>query len=268
MTLEHTEFNVTTDPTKNNFNSDVPKMTEQAETFSTSSNSAPQDMSIPTLVDLCFEEIKKYRHGKPFNDQFALELFRRALREHDALAWEAIQRNFHGIVLRWLQGHPMRTAACRLDSEENYIAQAFTRFWVAMLNNQGLTFRTLASVLQYLRACLNGIILDTVRTYSRPREIPLPESEVLEELVANDGDDVDELWETIKSLLSDERQQRVAYLLFYCRLKPREILHYLPQEFSDIQEIYRLRRNIMERSLRAADLFRYRFNASGERDDK
>lgn len=265
MTPQNTVFKVTIQLVKNTFNSDEPEMTEQEEVFIMSSHSEPQDMNVSTLVDLCLKEINKYRHGQPSNDQFALELFRRALSEHDTLAWQAIQQSFYGIVLRWLQGHPMRTEACRLDSEENYVAQTFTRFWVATVNNQEIAFRTLAAVLQYLRACLNGIILDTVRTYSRPREVSLPESDVLEELAADDRDDADELWEVIKSLLTDERQQRVAYLLFYCHLKPREILWYQPREFSDIREIYRLRRNIMERLIRSADLFRYRL--AEERDD-
>lgn len=267
MTLLKTAINLTTDPAKNNFNSDAPDMTEQTEVFIMSSNIAPQHMSVATLVDLSLEEMYKYRQGKPFNDQFALELFRRALRERDPLAWEAIQQNFYGIVMRWLQGHPMRIAACRLDSEENYVAQTFARFWIATVNNPNLAFRSLAAVLQYLRACLNGLILDTLRTYSRSQEITLPESDALEELAVDDGDDADELWEVIKSLLPDERQQRVAYLLFYCNLKPREIIRYLPQEFSNIHVIYRLRRNIIDRLTRAGDVFRYRLNTEGERDN-
>jgi len=42
-------------------------------------------------------------------------------------------------------------------------------------------------------------------------------------------------------------------LFFNCGLKPEEIVHFCPQEFSDVQEVYRLRRNILEQLLRHAD---------------
>jgi len=39
-----------------------------------------------------------------------------------------------------------------------------------------------------------------------------------------------------------------------------KIIHFCPQEWSNVQEIYRLRRNILERVLRNADQLRWWFN--------
>jgi len=58
-------------------------------------------------------------------------------------------------------------------------------------------------------------------------------------------------------LLPDAREQRVAYLLFHCGLKPREIVHYCSREFSKVSEIYRMRRNILLRLMRNADNIRW-----------
>jgi hypothetical protein len=55
-----------------------------------------------------------------------------------------------------------------------------------------------------------------------------------------------ELWKTIQEILPDVRIQRLAYLLFHCDLKPREIIHFCSEEFSDLQEIYRLYQAILE----------------------
>ncbi len=66
----------------------------------------------------------------------------------------------------------------------------------------------------------------------------------------------------MKSLLAGEREQRVAYLLFHCNLKPREIVRYCPGEFSGEGEIYRIKRNIMERLLRNSDTIRWRLGGS------
>jgi len=93
----------------------------------------------------------------------------------DQEAWAWVQRCFGGVVLNWLRGHPQRAHACRLESEENYVAQAFVRFWQTTASYQRVDFNTLAAALQYLRASLNGAILDTLRVYARPRETSLPE---------------------------------------------------------------------------------------------
>ena len=61
------------------------------------------------------------------------------------------------------------------------------------------------------------------------------------------------VWERLHKNLLNVREQRLAYLLFHCGFKPGEIVHCCPQEFSDMCEIYRLRRNIIERILRNVD---------------
>ena len=75
-----------------------------------------------------------------------------------------------------------------------------------------------------------------------------------------DSHEAGEVWEAIRGLLPDEREQRVAYLLYHCGLKPREIVSFCPQEFSEVREVYRLRRNIVHRLLRNAASIRWRLN--------
>jgi len=79
------------------------------------------------------------------------------------------------------------------------------------------------------------------------------------EPVVEDSMDIGEIWEILQEMLPDARERRLAYLLFHCGLKPREIVRFCPQEFNDIPEICRLRRNIMERLLRNTDQMRNNF---------
>lgn len=219
---------------------------------------ALSSMSVSTLAEHCKWEIINYRHGDPSNDRYALELFRRAMLQCDECAWECLQQVFNEILRGWMRHHPSRETACYLDSEENYIALAFERFWQATVHNQQLEFSTLPAALHYLRASLHGAILDTLRAYSRPREAPLPQSGDPAEPQVEDQEDSRELWEIIQRLLPHAREQRLAYLLFHCGLKSREVVRFCPQEFNDVQEVYRLRRNIMQRLLRNADHIRWR----------
>ncbi len=184
-------------------------------------------LSVSALAARCTSEISKYRCGEPYNDQYCVELFRRAMVQHDPLAWEIVQQRFQETMLRWMRAHPQKELACRLDSEENYVALAFAR------------------------------ILDTLRDYLRPNAVPLPEPGEPGEPFAEDSHEGCEVWEVIQNLLPGEREQRVAYLLFHCSLKPREIVRFCPEEFSEVKEIYRLRRNIMERLLRHTDYLRW-----------
>jgi hypothetical protein len=220
----------------------------------------PQNMSLSALAQCCMQEIDSFRRGEPSNEQYGIELFRRAVTERDPRAWEVVQQCFHDMMLGWMRHHPMRKAASRFDGEENYVAQAFARFWLATAGNGHITFKTLAAGLLYLRACLSGTLLDTLRAYSRPREMSLPESGKPGEPVVEESDDGREVWEIIRGLIPNDREQRVAYLLFHCGLKPREIVRFCQEEFPNVEEIYRLRRNIVERLLRQEDQIRWRLN--------
>ena len=218
-----------------------------------------QALSISALVEQCQQEIQAYRRGKPFNEAYGLELLHRAIMQGDQVAWAGLQQCLGEMVRGWLRCHASREAACRRESEENYVALAFERFWQATVQ-QRVAFETLAGALAYLRASLHGALLDTLRAYSRPKEVSLLETGEPGEPYGEDQTDSNEVWEILQTMLPNRREQRLAYLLYYCGLKPREIVRFCPKEWSDIQEIYRLRRNIMERLLRNADQLRWRFN--------
>lgn len=222
-------------------------------------NRSAQALSVSALVEQCQQEIQAYRRGEPSNGAYGLELLHRAIMQGDQAAWQGLQQCLGEMVRGWLRCHPARAAACRWESEENYVALAFERFWQATVQQQ-LAFETFAGALAYLRASLHGALLDTLRAYSRPNEVSLPEAGEPGEPYGEDQTDSSEVWEILQTMLPNAREQRLAYLLYHCGLKPREIVRFCPQEWSDIQEIYRLRRNIMERLLRNADQLRWRLN--------
>jgi hypothetical protein len=216
------------------------------------------EMSHPVLAAHCIRELNKYCRREPCTDTYGVELLHRATVQGDQEAWAWVQHCFGGVVLDWLRRHPQRAHACRLESEEHYVALAFERFWQATTSNQRVEFSTLAAALQYLRASLNGAILDTLRADARRREIPLSEPGEPGEPHMEDVIFSSEVWDILKTVLSNPREVRLAYLLFHCGLKPREIILSCSGEFSDVREVYRLKRNILERLLRNEDRLRWR----------
>jgi hypothetical protein len=173
-----------------------------------------------------------------------LELFQRASTHGDLQAWAAFQQGLEETVLTWLHEHPGCQAACRLHSERHFVAQAFERLRQAVVQEQ-VTCETFSEVLVYLRASLNGVILETLRASSRPGAVSSPW------LDGEDSpEDRSEVWDLLQARLSDRRELRLAYLLYHCGLEPAEIVRGSPQEWSDIQEVARLRRSILERLMK------------------
>jgi len=108
----------------------------------------------------------------------SLELLRSAIAHDDQDAWAGFQRCLEETVLTWLHEHPSRVAACHGPCEKHLVVQAFERFRQATGQAQ-MAFETLAGALVYLRASLHGVILDTLRTLSRPGEVSRPVRRVL-----------------------------------------------------------------------------------------
>ena len=221
------------------------------------SHCPPGEMSLMTLAKRCTEEINKYRRNEPSDDRYGMEIVRRAIALRDDDAWTTLQRQFTENARSWFAHHTCREEALRYENEQDYIDHAFRRFWQAT-SGQALTFTSLAGALHYLRLCLHCAIMDTLRTYAHAHLEALPQPGHPDEPQTEDCYNESELWETINNLLANERERRVAYLHFHCNLKPREIMRHCPGEFSNETEIYRIKRNIMERITRNIDKIRWR----------
>jgi hypothetical protein len=112
-----------------------------------------------------------------------------------------------------------------------------------------------AAALHYLCACQHGAMLDTLRADARQKKVPLPE---LGKAFEEDQAENSKVWEALQVILPTRRELRLAYLLYYCGLGPIEIVRFCPQEWSDVQEIYHLRRAILDRLMRDGDQLRWR----------
>ena len=91
-----------------------------------------------------------------------LELLRRASTYGDLQAWEAFQQSLEETVLAWFHEHPYCEAACRVYCERYFVSQAFGRLRQGIMQKQ-ITGGMLSDVLVYLRASLNGAILESLR---------------------------------------------------------------------------------------------------------
>jgi hypothetical protein len=201
-------------------------------------------MSTDELLDHCMNEIGLYHQGEVKGDTYCVELLRRATLQKDQNAWGAVQQCLSETVRGWLEGHPHKETACSMNREEHYVTQAFERFFQATVRQQ-ISFSTLADALLSLRTYLNSALLDALRASSRSSEIMSPRRSETEQSGVR-GSKQSEVWEMLRNMLSDMREQRLVYLLFHCGLKPKDIVRTYPQEFPDVEEISGLRHRLIQ----------------------
>jgi len=175
-----------------------------------------------------------------------LELVRHVRVHGGQAARVEVEQYLGEVVLAWLRCHPNREVACSFEGKEHYVSLTFERFWQIVVQRQD-TCETLTEVLTCLRASLQGAILETLRVSSTPEVVANLRPDVKDH--SNSG----ELWDRLVALLPNQREQRLAYLLYHCGLGPLEIVRFFPHEWSDVQEIYRLRRSILDRLLNNAN---------------
>ena len=215
-------------------------------------------LALRELMTFCLEELQMHRRKQPVDGRYCMELLQRATLLQIDEAWEALLRLLNEHVLIWLRAHPSYSLAITYDSEENYTALTFTRFWSAM-REQRMRFSNLPTVLSYLHATLNSTVIDTLRSYMRVKCVSLLDPSIAEsmEVAIEESYDDDDTWNSIQSLLENEDERQIMYLLYYCGLKPREVVTRFPTQFPDVKDVYRLNHNIIERLRRKRDRLRW-----------
>jgi DNA-directed RNA polymerase specialized sigma24 family protein len=227
-----------------------------------------QAMSLADVAHRCAEETRNFYLDLFSDERFCLEIFRRALVKDDNAALEALQEQFSENVVSWFRHHPGRWDALKIESEQNYVHDAFTRLWQWGHNQQArmkqLTefndisgLDSMAGAMRFLYKCLDTQIRDRLRQYRREQTVPIIED--IDIPVAPEDEayvNRKELWSEIRLVLVDDREYRIIYLAYHDGLKPRQICKLCPDEFDDIKEVRHLMKSGMDRLRRHKEILR------------
>lgn len=217
-----------------------------------------RELPLVELARRCREETLRFLGGEDRDDAFCFEIFQRAVVDRDDYAWEAIVAQYRGIVLAYVSQH---TAAALLREPDDYwINRAFQRFWTAVGAERFGQFPDLPALLKYLKMCVHSVLMDEVR--ARRSGAPASLEDIPENLPATTNAEHsvlgklsgEQLWSAIQRLLQDEAEQRVVYLSFARDLKPAEIAERHPNLFDGVADVYRVKRNVIERLRRSAEI--------------
>ncbi|MGH2354907.1 MAG: RNA polymerase sigma factor [Chloroflexota bacterium] len=210
-----------------------------------------QGLGVADLARACQAEAGRSRAEATRDGRCSLELFRRAICERDERAWEALFTVYGGLVRAWIRRIP--SPAPVQDEADALVAQVFGRFWLAVGPERLADFPTGAAVLKYLKLCAHSVVMDEVRARRASRQEALETIAVSEEPTTESETAVightaaQELWETIAGVIQDEAERRVAYLSLVLDLRPREIQAHEPQRYPAVADVYRHKRNALDR---------------------
>jgi RNA polymerase sigma factor (sigma-70 family) len=218
-----------------------------------------QHMSVAALAQRCAQETDLFFSHQNYNSAYCFELFQRAIRNKDERALEVLIAQYQPLVARWVDRWMSKHPDFSLFNEEtqDFVAQAFERFWISFTSAKLERSQSLAAVLRYLQMCVNGAITDAWRKARRLQVEQGSEGEeheiseaapTPEELVQNA-----EFWQFLKGKARDPNEYIVLYASYYLGLSPREILAEYPKEFGSIREIYQYKANFQERLERDED---------------
>ena len=202
----------------------------------------------------CTEERSESQQGMPAAEPSGFELFRRALVAREERAWEAIYACYGSLVRRWA-----RRAGSDPDAVESVLAAAFERLWRAVDAAKFDRFPDLRSLLRYLKLCVQAAEIDRRRRAARQAlEVALEAPDAREgigSLAAADDTERQaletvsrqEFWEVIQRRCGGQQELLVIRLSFLEGLPPREICRRAPTQFPSVRDVYRAKRNVLDR---------------------
>jgi RNA polymerase sigma factor (sigma-70 family) len=214
----------------------------------------------------CREEARRNRERE---SGYCFELFRRALEAQDEGAWQAIQEQYRGMVLNWLQ----TAAHHRLAAEEaeDLLQNTLEKFWRTLGNRRKLAiaerFAHVGALLKYLRQCAVTAQLDARRQAQRRdrlNQILIIEAETagsatggnaffeqrhLEHLYQEEQLQKVRRW--LHSEVEDELEKLVLQLSYEQALKPADIAAGYPQQFASVHEVRQIKERVLKRARRA-----------------
>ncbi len=221
-------------------------------------------MPLAALVGACREETGRFLRREPSREEFCFELIRRAIDGGDPAAWQAVYEQYRGVVLAWIRQHPASSATRAAGEDDDYrVNRTFERFWTAVGAERFRLFPGLAATLRYLKMCAHSVLLDEIRARGAVQLDALSERTadlhtVPDAVEAAVGELAGrELWQVISAELGDEAERLVARLCFALDLKPREVYERHPDRFASVDDVYRVKRNLLDRLRRSPEVRRF-----------
>jgi len=220
-------------------------------------------LTIAGIAHRCRQETEHFFQRQSYDPWYCFELLRRAIVDRNQRAWELVYNQYRPLVAGWVKRHSAFPGSG--EEIQYFVNRAFEKMWMALTPDKFSHFSDLKSLLRYLQMCVHSVILDQVRVAEQA--VVGVEAEDLDAESNATGTVVEnqalarvhrqELWDQINARLHDEKERQVVYASFVLALKPRELCAQFRETFRDVQEVYRVKENVLARLRRDAELLEF-----------
>lgn len=225
--------------------------------------SNPKYLSLTDLASNCAKETELFFQHRDHDTRYCFELFRRAVCEKDQAAWELIYHQYQSLVTGWVMQHKRFHASG--EEAQYFVTGAFGKISTILTAEKFEKFADLQSLLYYLKMCVHSAITDYNRVADHASlhvsleelqvEVkasnPAPEDEVTDRM------DNQSFWVWVNERLNDEKERLVMQGVFVLALKPSQLCDQYRNKFADVEEVYRIKQNVLARLRRDAEFRKF-----------
>ena len=208
--------------------------------------------NLSNIIEGCREESQQDRDKEK---GFCYELFRRALKLKDNQAWEAVQKQYNKLVLKWLYQKSSRQSGNLEDLQQ----ETWARFW-RTLDPRAETitskFTHVGALLNYLNRCAWAAVVDEQRRQKKQHLIEKQIQEQatsgssLEHHIAENSEQTALLTRVqawIEANVDDAHERLVLQLSYEQGLTPKQIAEQYPDDFPDAKSVHRVKERLLKR---------------------
>jgi DNA-directed RNA polymerase specialized sigma24 family protein len=230
-----------------------------------------ENLPLAQVAACCSDETRNFLKGAVSDDRSCLELFRRAVVRRDEGAWVCLYQQYAPLVQSWVCQRQEGAPQLVDESATSLVNAAFAKFALAVTPDKMASFARIEAVLAYLKRCARSVVADALRA----QQAHPPAEELTVEQHDRAGDDPAEgvvtrlaaqgLWQLIAQELHDEGERILLSCSLLLHMKPTEIADQYPHLFPSVGDVYRVKRNALER-LRRNSRLRIAIGSATEED--
>lgn len=224
----------------------------------------PKSLHLYYLRDRCAQESDRFFHRQENDPRFCYEIFRRAFLNKDEKAWDCIYRQYQSLVASWVEHHSFFQALG--EDREYFVNWAFEKMWAVLTPEKFASFPDLKSILRYLQMCVHSVLTDSMRVHQQAGlyEVDLEGREDQEDLHQDTPEEqvirrtaAENLLALLYGKCSNVKERRIVYGSFVLGLKPGDIFEMYVGEFQNMQEVYRVKENLLARLKRDREFIEF-----------
>jgi len=228
-----------------------------------SRESKPNNLSLYDLARNCAEETQLFFQHRDHDTRYCFELFRRAIHENDQHAWEIIFNQYQSLVTGWVKQHQgFETSG---EEAQFFVADAFAKISSILKPEKLDKFSDLRALLSYLKMCVHSVITDYNRRVDRSNldislediQYEIEADDPAPETVVSERFDNKTVWTQLNERLNDEKERLVIHGIFILALKPRELCDQYKNVLPNVEEVYRIKQNVMARLRRDVEFRKF-----------